>query len=301
MDDEALQVLVEDDASARALASVLARAENGDGTVTYAAVSDVVAPEQWGRLLERGALVPASGAFVVDDPTAVRTALDDADVAVSADAAADDPESELQGWTRADKLAGVGALGLVAGYQVSAIRSLVVGPMDVLLGPVSGSLPFPVLVLALAAVTAVVSTGVRQRMVDDERVSARRERMERVRERLQAAKDRSDEAAVERLTDRQQDLMRDQLGMLTHTFRPMVWTMLVTVPVFLWLAWFVTNPAGALVTSAPVVPVFDRVVWTARVVGPMQVWMVWYFLNSLVTNVVAKRTLGRLTRDPRPA
>jgi uncharacterized membrane protein (DUF106 family) len=300
MDDEALQALVNDDASARALASVLARAEDGDGTVTYAAVDDVVAPEQWGRLLERGALVPASGAFVVDDPTAVRTALDDADVDVSTEAATES-ESELQGWTRADKLAGVAALGLVAGYQLATVRSLVVGPIDLVLGPVSGALPFPVLVLALTVVTAVVSTGVRHQMVDDERVSARKERMKRVRERLQAAKDRSDEAAVERLTDRQQDLLRDQLGMLKHTLRPMVWTMLVTVPVFLWLTWFVTNPAGALVTSAPVIPVFDRIVWTARLVGPMQVWMVWYFANSLVTNVVAKRTLGRLTRDPQPA
>lgn len=90
---------------------MLARAEAGDGTVAWPDVCDRVDAEKWGRLLDLGLLVPAGDRFVVDDPAAVRETLADLNVPVSADATtpADDALLEGEGWSRADKLAGVGA------------------------------------------------------------------------------------------------------------------------------------------------------------------------------------------------
>lgn len=301
MDDTALQSLVADDASGQALAYVLARAEADDGTVSYDAVSDAVAPETWGRLLTTGALVPTHDAFVIDDPPAVRAALGEVDIEETTNPEQDITETDNSAWSTADKLAGVSALGLMAGYQIPAIKSVIVGPMDLVLGPVAGMLPFPLLVVVLATVTALVSTGVRRQLLDEDRMNAHKERMQHVRDQLTAAKQRGDDAAVERLTDRQQELMLDQLGMFKQMFRPMVWTMLVTVPVFLWLSWFVVNPSGAIVSAAPILPMVDRIIWGARLVGPMQVWMVWYFVSSLTSNLLVKRATTRLLDRPAPA
>ena len=97
-----------------------------------------------------------------------------------------------------------------------------------------------------------------------------------------------------RLTDgSQRELMREQLGAMKAMIRPMVYTMLVTVPVFLWLVWLTTNPAAAVTPVAQILPFAGRVVWTARVVGPMQVWMVRYFVCSVVSNVLGKRAVRR--------
>lgn len=293
MDDSALNSLIEDEASRRALARVLTHAENGDGTVTYAAVNDVIEAETWGRLLKTGALIPVDSVFVIDDPPAVRDALEKANIEAPAGSGQTSTGTDESAWRPVDKLAGVGALTLVAGYQVSAIKSAIVGPMDLVLGPLAGLLPFPLLVIVLATVVALVSTGVRRQLLDQEQMDAQKERLQQVQDRLSAARQRGDDAAVERLTDRQQDLMRDQLGLMKNTFRPLVWTMFVTVPVFLWLSWFVMNPAGAIVTAAPVIPVIDQIVWSARLVGPMQIWMVWYFMSSLASNLLVKRTTSR--------
>ncbi|RDZ42522.1 DUF106 domain-containing protein [Haloferax sp. Atlit-10N] len=300
MDDTALESLVRDDIGGRALASVLAHAERGDGTLTYDAVSDAVDAETWGRLLRTGVLVAADGVFVVDDPPAVRDALADAGIEVGAATAQPAPTTDESAWRPVDKLAGAGAITLVAGYQVPAIKAAIVGPMDLVLGPLAGVLPFPLLVVVLATAVALVSTGFRRRFLDEDGMDAQREQMQRVREKLSTAKQRGDDAAVERLTERQQELMRDQLGTMKNNLRPIAWSMLITVPVFLWLSWFVMNPAGAIVTAAPVIPIADRIIWSARLVGPMQVWMVWYFVSSLVSNLFVKRTASRLF-DQNPA
>lgn len=296
MDDSELQSLVGDERTARALATVLARAENGDGTVQWAGVSDVIEAEVWGRLVTSGVLVPVEDAFVIDDPPTVRTALNDADVEITADAAECTDIDVPSGWRPVDKVAGMGALVLMAGYQVSPIKSTVAGGVNLLLGPVAGVLPFPAVVTLLAVAVAILSTVVRGRLVDQDRVSAHREQMKRVKERLKAAKERGDEAAIERLSERQEEMMRKQFGIMKHTFRPMAWTMLVTVPVFLWLSWIVVAPNVAIGTTTPALPMVGRLVWTARIVGPMKLWMAWYLLNMLVSNLLAKRAMKRVTR-----
>ena len=293
MDDGFLETLETDDALGDAAAVVLDRAESGDGTVTWAAVSDAVPAEQWGRLLESGAVVATAGGFVVEDPDAVRAAVGDRDP--SAAAVDDDENAEAtDGWSTADKLAGVAALGLMASYQVPVARDAVGSTAHFLFGPVEAALPFGATVALLAIATTVVSTTVRRRLLDEnsrERLTAR---MNTVEERLDAARERGDDEAVKELRSRQQELMLEHLGAMKQTIRPMIWAMLVTVPVFLWITWLTVNPAAAITPAAQVLPLAGRVVWTARLVGPLQVWTVWYIAWSVVSGVLGKRVAKRV-------
>src|SRR6056297_27805 len=93
-----------------ALAAVLDVAEQ-KGTVTWSDVSDDITSGEWGRLIESGLLIDADGeGFVVDDPEGVRDALEEAD-------AAPDEDDDDSGWSKWDKLAGLGTIGLFAGYS----------------------------------------------------------------------------------------------------------------------------------------------------------------------------------------
>jgi uncharacterized membrane protein (DUF106 family) len=284
--DDVRETLRGDDALARAAETVVDRAEAGDGTVTWSDVSDAVPAEQWGRLLESELLVATDAGFVVDDPDTLRSALNDVELRAENAVGAD-------GWTRRDKIAGVCALGLMASYQVPVMRNTVGSAAHLLFGPVEAALPFGLTVALLAVATTLVSTTLRSRLSDGSQREAVKERMQLVSERLESARERGDEEAVERLTSRQRELMREQLGAMKAMIRPMVYTMLVTVPVFLWLVWLTTNPAAAVTPVAQILPFAGRVVWTARVVGPMQVWMVWYFVCSVVSNVLSKRVVRR--------
>lgn len=286
-----LDELAADRASAAALQHVLSVAEAGDGTVRWREVSGELTDEQWGRLLASGLLVPVDGGvFVVDDPTAVRTALDDARVPPDNSS----PDGSQHEWTTADRAAGVVAIGLLSGYQVSFVRDAIAGLVDLALGPVATLAPFPVLVLTLALVTTVGTTVVRRRLRPDDGLSEVRERLQRVRERLDAARERGDEDAIERFEAEQRDLVGEQFGAMKGMVRPLVWTMLFTVPVFIWLSWLVVAPSQAVVPAASFIPVLGRVYWTARVLGPVQAWMLWYAICSLTTGIVVRRTADRV-------
>ncbi|WP_436929697.1 DUF106 domain-containing protein [Halosimplex halobium] len=290
-----------DEALADAAAVVLDRAESGDGTVAWADVSDAVPAEQWGRLLESEVLVGTDAGFVVDDPDAVRAVVEASDAGGDADARpaegdrpADGDDADTGGWSAADKLAGVAAVGLMASYQVPVARDTVGSTAHLLLGPVEAALPFGVTVALLAVATTLVSTALRRRLTDGNPQEVAKERLETVKERLDAARERGDDEAVERLQSRQQELMLEQVGAMKQMVRPMVYAMLVTIPVFLWISWLTVNPAAAITPAAQVLPIAGRVVWTARLVGPLQVWTVWYIACSVVSGIASKRVAKKV-------
>jgi uncharacterized membrane protein (DUF106 family) len=288
--------LREDDDLAAALATVLARAEAGDGTVAWADVCDRVDTEQWGRLLDLGLLVPAGDRFVVDDPTAARQTLAELDVEVSPDAATptDDVLPEDEGWSRADKLAGVGAVALMASYQLPGARDLVGRSVDTVLGPVAAQLPFVATITLLAVVTALASPTIRRRLQSADRMERLKTRTKDVKERLEAARERGDDEAVARLQAEQQELMTQQLSVFKHMLRPMAWTVLISAPIFLWLSWLVVAPAAAIAPTATVFPMLGRITWTAKLIGPLHVWTVWYVATSMVSGLTITRTMDRV-------
>jgi uncharacterized membrane protein (DUF106 family) len=181
----------------------------------------------------------------------------------------------------------------MASYQVPVMKNTIGSTAHLLFGPVEAALPFGLTVALLAVATTLVSTTLRRRLTDGSEREQLQERVQQVNDRLEAARERGDEAAVERLTERQRELTGKQLGAMKQMVRPMVYTMLVTVPVFLWLSWLTVNPAAATSPAVQFLPFVGRIAWTARLVGPMQVWMVWYFVCSVLSSVVGKRAVQR--------
>lgn len=307
MDETLRRRLDSDDAFASAAATALERAESGDGTVAWGDVSDSLPAEEWGRLLDSGVLVPTDTGFVVDDPDAVREAIAD-----ESEAAAEATDSELAaaeaeaenadevsgtesgGWSTADKFAGVAALCLMASYQIPMARDTIGSTAHLLFGPVEAALPFGATIALLAVGTTVVSTTLRRRLMGENPQEQLQDRMSTVKERLEDARERGDDEAVDRLQSRQQELMKEQLGAMKQMVRPMVYAMLVTVPVFLWITWLTVNPAAAITPAVQMLPLAGRVVWTAKLVGPLQVWTVWYIACSLLSGIASKRVAKRV-------
>jgi len=268
-----------------ALGEVLAVAEK-KGTVTWSDVSDDLTSGEWGRLIESGLLIDADGeGFVIDDPDAVRDALESTD--------AEPNEDEDEGWSQWDKLAGLATLGLFAGYSVSSVRDAIGGVVDVVLGPLAGVLPFYVLILVLAVFTGATSSILQDQLMDMSGMGDHQDKMKDIKERRKKAKERDDEEALDRIEEEQMELMSDQMGMFKKQFRPMVWIMLINIPVFLWIYWMVFG--GILAVEAPVItlPLLGGIEsWQAGVVGPMQAWIVWYFLCSLSFTQVIRKALN---------
>ena len=283
-----VQDLVSEDAEMEsALEHVLERAD--EGTVSWGDVSDELTSGQWGRLIETGVLVDSDDeGFDVDDPEGVRSALSDDDL--------DLPEApdEDSSWTKWDKMAAVVSVSLFAGYTFSEVRDPLASTLDVAFGPLMELLPFFAVVMVLALFTGMYSTLLQSNLMNMEVMGAYQERMKEIQDRRKEAKERGDDEALEEIQEEQMEAMADNLGMFKEQFRPMVWIMVLTIPVFLWMYWAIgfRGSEGVYDTATIVFPFAGEREWTYGLLGPIQVWIVWYFLCSMAFTQVIRKSLN---------
>ncbi|CAI50547.1 DUF106 family protein [Natronomonas pharaonis DSM 2160] len=285
-----VQSLVKEDAEMEeALEYVLETAD--EGSVSWGDVSDELTSGQWGRLIEKGILVDSDGeGFDVDDPDGVREALEDDDLEFP------DPPDADSSWTKWDKGAAVGSVAMFAGYMFDSVREPLADALNLLLGPLLDLLPFFAVVMVLALFTGLYSTLLQSNLMDMEVMGKYQGRMKEIQERRKEAKERGDDEALERIQEEQMEAMADNLGMFKEQFRPMVWIMLLTIPVFLWMyavVGFRGAPLYPEIELVPVVmPIAGEVDWTHGLLGPIQVWIVWYFVCSMCFTQVLRKALN---------
>jgi len=267
-----------------ALSTVLEVAEE-QGVVTWGDVSDELTTGQWGRLIETGLLIDADGSgFVVDDPDGVREALGEAEPA-------EDEDADTS-WSTYDKAAGLAALGIMVGYMDPGIRAMVGSTIDVLLGPLEASLPFYMVILALAVMTGLWSTILQDNLMNMDVMSGYQEKNKDLRERRKEAKERGDDEALKEIQQEQMEMMSENAGMFKAQFRPMVWIMLLTIPVFLWMYWMILD-VGVGEGVVMVMPLIGEVTgWQMGVLGPIQAWIVWYFVCSMGFAQIMRKALN---------
>ncbi|WP_435099688.1 DUF106 domain-containing protein [Halarchaeum sp. P4] len=286
---EKVRELVSEDPEMRdAIAALL---EHEGETVEWRDVKGELTSGQWGRLIEKGVLVESGDGFRVEDAEAVRDGLsgEDEEPVSTADVDVDDDESS---WTTYDKLAGVVSIAMMAGYYYHPIRRVVGGVVDVVLGPLDAVLPFFVVIMVLATFTGFYTSIIQANLMDFEKMSVYQERMQEIQERQKAAKERGDEEALERIQKEQMEAMGDQLGMFKMQFRPMVWIMLLTIPVFLWMYWKLLNGMVTGAEASFVMPLVGDIHLLDRIAGFLPAWIVWYFLCSMGFSQVVRKGLG---------
>jgi len=270
-----------------ALATVLEVAQE-QGTVTWSDVSDDITSGEWGRLIEKGLLIDAGGdGFVVDDPDGVREALGEADPDADSDG-----DGDLS-WSKYDKMAAAAVVGLFLGYSLPSIRAQIAGVMDTFVGPLEATLPFYLVVMILAMLTGAFTTILQDKLMNSNVMGDYQERNKELQEKRKRAKERGDDEALEEIREEQMALLSENTGMFKAQFRPMVWIMLLTIPVFLWLYWMVLDVGISASEPVMVLPIFGEVAtWQTAVLGPIQVWLLWYFICSMGFNQILRKALN---------
>ncbi|WP_254531192.1 DUF106 domain-containing protein [Natrinema gelatinilyticum] len=305
---EKIDALVrEDPAMADALESIREEADRDAGEVQWADVNDELTSGQWGRLIEKGVLVDGDEGFVIADRDAFDRALDGDEDSVGSAAADVDIDDDESSWSQWDKLAGIGALLLMPGYWFDSIRNVVGNTVDIALGPLDAVLPFYAVILIVALITGLYSSLLQANLMNTELMGKYQERMKAVqeeqkdlRQRKKDAEDRgASDAEIERLEnelesarEEQMEAMAENLGMFKLQLRPMVWIMLLTIPLFLWMYWRI-QAVGLQGSQATVVmPIVGETTWQAGLFGPMPAWIVWYFLCSMGFSQMLRKSLN---------
>jgi uncharacterized membrane protein (DUF106 family) len=286
--EEKVRDLVAEDTGMEAvIETVLDRAE--DGEVKWVDVREDLSSGQWGRLIETGVLVDGDAGFRLADAEATRDALEN-DTATPSTSVDIDEDDEGASWSKWDKGAALVSVGLFAGYTWPPVRNVIGGAMDVFLGPLNAAVPFYAVVMVLAVLTGLYSTLLQANLMDTEKMGKYQARMKEIQEKRKEAKEKGDDEALDRIQDEQMEAMGDQMGMFKEQFRPMVWIMFFTIPVFLWMYWKIgIGDPNSAEFGRLVLPFRGDVAWKERILGPIQVWIVWYFLCSMgFTQIIRK-------------
>ncbi|WP_227374358.1 DUF106 domain-containing protein [Haladaptatus halobius] len=286
-------LIAEDPAMADALSVVYERTDAESDEVEWGDVSDELTSGQWGRLIEKGILVDGDRGFELADAGAVESALDDSSGSTASAATTDVDDVEGTTWSKWDKLAAVASIGLFAGYSLKSVRGVVGGAVDVFMGPIESALPFYVVIMILAMLTGLYSTLLQDNLMNMEKMGAYQQRMKDIQKRQKEAKEKGDEQAMERIREEQMEAMGDQAGMFKEQFRPMVWTMFLTIPVFLWMYWRIGGQTPTVVPNQIILPIAGGPFgWQKGILGPMQAWIIWYFLCSMAFTQLIRKALN---------
>ncbi|GAB3673716.1 DUF106 domain-containing protein [Halopiger thermotolerans] len=302
---EKVNDLVREDASMEAaLEAIRERADENGGEVQWADVSDELTSGQWGRLIEKGVLVDGDEGFEIADRAAFDEALDgDGDVA-GADV---DVDAEQSKWSQWDKMAGVASLLLMFGYWFNPVRNTVGSTIDIVLAPLDAALPFYAVIMSVALLTGLYSTLLQANLMNPEVMAKYQKRMKAMQEKMQDVQDRKEkaeergasDAEIERLEneleevrEEQMEAMSDNLGMFKEQFRPMVWIMLLTIPLFLWMYWKILDGHVTEAEMTMIMPIAGEVSFNESLLGPMWSWIVWYFLCSMGFTQLLRKSLN---------
>jgi uncharacterized membrane protein (DUF106 family) len=294
-----VRTLVSDDDGMRdAVETILDRTDDGETEVKWLDVKGDITSGQWGRLIEKGVLVEGEEGFRVADAEATRAGLEPASSGTggsSSGSVTEIPDDDESSWSKYDKGAALVTVGLFVGYSWKPLRDVIGTAMDVPLSPLQEMLPFYAVVMILALATGLYSTLLQANLMNMDKMSAYQERMKDIQERRKEAKEAGDDDALDAIQEEQMDAMGDQLGMFKEQFRPMVWIMFLTIPVFLWMYWSIgvgQNANAQVALDALVLPLVGEVGWTDSVIGPIQAWIVWYFLCSMGFTQIIRKSLN---------
>ena len=192
-------------------------------------------------------------------------------------------------------------IGIMLLYQWEWARQTIAGVVDIIIGPfVAMGLPFFALILILATITGFYSSLIQKYTMDYEKMAEVQEKMKDFNVKFREAQMSGDERLIKKMQARQQAILNEQMQMTQQQFTPMIYIMIVTIPIFFWIYEKIRYmPMAGEVTAAIadlsnsiVIPFaglssyFDIYLW----VFPL--WILWYMLCSLCMTQIIRKALN---------
>ncbi|HJJ63358.1 MAG TPA: EMC3/TMCO1 family protein [Methanocorpusculum sp.] len=192
-------------------------------------------------------------------------------------------------------------VGIMLLYQWEWARQTIAGLVDIIIGPfVAMGLPFFALLLILATITGFYSSLTQKYTIDYEKMAEVQDKLKDFNVKFREAQMSGDERLIKKMQARQQAILNEQMQMTQQQFTPMIYIMIVTIPIFFWIYEKIrAMPMSGEVTAAIadlsnsiVIPFaglssyFDVYLW----IFPL--WLLWYLLCSLCMTQIIRKALN---------
>jgi uncharacterized membrane protein (DUF106 family) len=96
-----------------------------------------------------------------------------------------------------------------------------------------------------------------------------------------------DEKKIKKLEAKKDRVMKEQLEMSQQQFKPMAYILVLTVPIFFWLLYRLSQ-----IKSTITMPYFGTHNLPEAVIWVIPAWMIWYMVCSITLSQVIRKSLN---------
>jgi uncharacterized membrane protein (DUF106 family) len=174
-------------------------------------------------------------------------------------------------------------------YTVPWLREDVGQGMDAVFAPLvkTFGIPFFILIVILSAFTGLYSSIIQKYTIDYDKMTESQERMKEFQTEYREATLSQDEKKIKKLEAKKDRVMKEQMELSQQQFKPMIYIMVISVPIFFWL-WFRLSQIQTAIT----LPFYgmhnlhDPVIWV------IPAWILWYMICSITLSQVIRKALN---------
>ena len=185
--------------------------------------------------------------------------------------------------------------GMMFLYQWKELRQAIAGIVNIVIAPFQAmGLPFFALVLILATITGFYSSLIQKYTIDYDKMYENQEKMKEFNVKFKEAQMSGDEKLIKKMQAKQQQMMSDQMEVTKQQFTPMIYILVVTIPIFFWLYENIPTEiiATDILNSALVIPFGGVLSYFEPCFGFFPLWLLWYMICSLCMTQVIRKALN---------
>ena len=193
-------------------------------------------------------------------------------------------------WEKYSMLVILGFMMLVMwAYTVEWLRVGVGQAIDGVFAPLINDFgtPFYILIVILSAFTGLYSSIIQKYTIDYSKMTESQERMKEFQTEYREATLSQDEKKIKKLEAKRDRLMKEQMEMSQQQFKPMIYIMVLTIPIFFWLLYRL-----AQTTSTITLPYYGIHALTDPIVWVIPAWILWYMICSITISQVIRKALN---------
>jgi len=189
-------------------------------------------------------------------------------------------------------------------YSIPPVRdtigyaaNFIFGPMATAIGVTADPQLWVILILILASITGCYSSLLQKYTIDYEKMQAGQAKMKEFQKIYREAQLAGDEKKLKKLNDKRARMMEEQMQMSQEQFKPMGWILIVTVPIFIWMLWTISNlqeafDAGTISALPTITFPYLGEVGLNQIALFLPAWILWYMICSICLSQVIRKALN---------
>ncbi len=183
-----------------------------------------------------------------------------------------------------------GFLVMFASMFWTDFRNVVASSVDFLVSPITGTMPFYIVVLAIAAIVTVFSTFIQKYTMDWDLMRRVTEKNRLLQKEMREAQLAGNKAKLKKLQEDQMTGMQEQTALTKMQFKPMGFLAIISVPLFIWAYWYLSNPAHPPLTM--IFPFAGEVQLASGGFFIFPWWILWSLLCSMAIGQVIRKAFN---------